>query len=384
MSALPIGELATVVSGATPSTSKPEYWNGDIPWVTPADLAENGDVYYRGKPKRITQAGLDSCAASLLPPGSILFSSRAPIGHIALTTYPLCTNQGFKSLVVSNKLDPLFAYFALKFVTPTIIQRGRGATFAEVNKEIMEEQLLPYCDLPQQRNVARRLLKAHDHSRTRGYALQLCDEFLPAAFLQMFGDPRTNFNNHRRAFIEELGKVETGNTPPRERKEYFGNHVEWIKSDNISLAEMHPSRAVEGLSAQGEQVGTVVGTGSLLVTCIAGSLASIGNVVLTDRRVAFNQQINSITPHDDVDPLFLYALMLVAKPMVQAGATEAMKKMITKSKLEELVLFKPPVENQRQFAKIVRRWSGMRQTNREALRQADHLFHTLLHNAFST
>jgi type I restriction enzyme S subunit len=180
------------------------------------------------------------------------------------------------------------------------------------------------------------------------------------------------------------GQVETGSTPPRERKEYYGTHVEWIKSDNITLYDIYPTKAVEGLSFAGENVGTVVGPNSLLVTCIAGSVSSIGNVVLTNRRVSFNQQINAITPHADIDPLFLYALMLVAKPLVQRRATEAMKKMITKSKLEELLLFNPPIAEQRKFADVVARWSRMRKTNRESLRQADHLFQTLLHQTFNT
>ena len=134
----------------------------------------------------------------------------------------------------------------------------------------------------------------------------------------------------------------------------------------------------------GERVGTVVEPGSLLLTCIAGSIISIGNVVLTNRRVSFNQQINAITPHSGVDPLFLYALMLAAKPLVQRGATEAMKKMITKGKLEALLLFKPPLAEQREFARVLDLWSRMRQTSRESFRQSDHLFHTLLHEAFAT
>jgi type I restriction enzyme S subunit len=146
----------------------------------------------------------------------------------------------------------------------------------------------------------------------------------------------------KRARICELGDVETGNTPPRETADYYGSAIEWIKSDNTNLAEMYPSHATEGLSKKGIDVGRIVQPRSLLLTCIAGSETSIGNVVLTNRRVAFNQQINAVTPHGDVDPQFLYGLFLAAKPMVQRNTTLAMKRMITKGKLEELVLIKPP------------------------------------------
>ena len=119
------------------------------------------------------------------------------------------------------------------------------------------------------------------------------------------------------------------------------------------------------------------------MTCIAGSLNSIGNVVVTDRRVSFNQQINAITPGADVDVLYLYALLRVAKPLIQSRATEAMKKMITKGKLEEIVLPIPPLHAQKQFGSILKRYAEFRATHVEALRQADHLFQTLLHQAFS-
>ncbi len=252
-----------------------------------------------------------------------------------------------------------------------------------LNTTIFRECSVPLPSITEQQRIARLLQQADRLRRMRHYALQMCNELLPAAFLERFGEPHANPYKYPRALVEELGEVETGGTPPRERKEYYGTHVEWIKSDNITLGDIYPSKAVEGLSVAGEKVGTLVEPGSLLVTCIAGSVASIGNVVLTNRRVAFNQQINAITPHTDVDPLFLYALMLVAKPLVQRGATEAMKKMITKSKLEELLLFKPPLAEQQKFAGVLAVWSRMRRTSRESLRQADHLFQTLLNQAFS-
>ena len=95
---------------------------------------------------------------------------------------------------------------------------------------------------------------------------------------------------------------------------------------------------------------------------------SIGNVVLTDRRVAFNQQINAITPKPSVSPLFLYGLFVVAKPLIQRSTTEAMKRMITKGNLEELVLVKPPFVLQQQFASLVARHERLRAVQREAMR----------------
>jgi type I restriction enzyme S subunit len=383
MRTVPLGELGEIVSGSTPKTGVPEFWDGDIPWVTPADLSSHEGIYFHGKPKKISKAGFDSCSTAMLPSRSILFSSRAPIGHCAITAYPVCTNQGFKNIIPNERLDPVYGYFALKYMTSAIVAMGRGATFAEINKEIIESVEIPYCDLSEQRRIAGRLEQADRLRRTRRYALQLTDTFLPAAFLQCFGEPVTNPCSWERAHIFELGDVETGNTPPRENADYYGDAIEWIKSDNISLAHIYPSKAVEGLSEKGLAVGRVVDAGSLLLTCIAGSETSIGNVVLTDRRVAFNQQINAVTPHPDVNPWFLYGLLLTAKPLIQRSTTLAMKRMITKGKLEDLVLIKPPLPLQQKFAALVERVERLRAVQRESLRQADHLFASLLHHAFA-
>ncbi len=235
---------------------------------------------------------------------------------------------------------------------------------------------------PEQRRIAGRLEQADRLVRTRRYALELTDTFLPATFHELFGNPVANPRGWERARVCELGDVVTGNTPPREIADYYGGVIEWIKSDNISLGQMHPLKATEGLSEKGIEVGRIVETGSLLLTCIAGSETSIGNVVLTDRRAAFNQQINAVTPHRDVNPQFLYGLFLAAKPMIQRNTTLATKRMITKGKLEELVLIKPPLTLQQKFAALVERVERLRAVQREALRQAEHLFACLLHRAF--
>lgn len=259
----------------------------------------------------------------------------------------------------------------------------RWVNQASVRKDDLLDLELQLPALPEQRRIAEVLEQADRLRRTRRYALELSDTFLPATFLEMFGDPVTNPKGWERATISELGAVETGSTPPREMSEFYGDAIEWIKSDNIGLAQPFPTRATEGLSAAGMAVGTVVGTGSILVTCIAGSETSIGNVVLCDRGVAFNQQINAVTPHSDVDSWFLYGLLLTVKPLIQRSTTLAMKRMITKSKLEQLLLMKPPLPHQRRFADLVRGHERLRAAQRESLRQAEHLFQSLLHRAFA-
>ena len=145
---VPLAELGEIVAGSTPDTFVKEYWGGDIPWITPADLTDHQGIFFNGKLRKITDAGYRSCSTRMLPPGSILYSCRAPIGHCAVTAYPLCTNQGFKSIIPNERLDAVYGYFALKHLTPKIENLGRGATFTEVNKEIFGTILYPSLLFP--------------------------------------------------------------------------------------------------------------------------------------------------------------------------------------------------------------------------------------------
>lgn len=324
-------------------------------------------------------------------PGDLVFAKLGePAGRS--TIIPSFVRRGLivadcvRLRVDPTTIEPSFLGWVVN--APVVLQQiggaSKGSTRLRANLSDFKKIKVPVPkSRSEQRKIAGQLAQADRLRRTRRYALELSDSFLPAAFLELFGDPVANPRGWDRAKVSELGEVVTGSTPPRENAAYYGDAIEWIKSDNIGLAQVPPTKAAEGLSEKGLAVGTVVSAGSLLVTCIAGSETSIGNVVLTDRPVAFNQQINAVIPRPGVDAWFLYGLFLAAKPSIQRSTTLAMKRMITKGKLEELMFFKPPFLLQQKFAALVARHEHLRATQREALRQAEHLFQTLLHQAFS-
>lgn len=151
-----LSEIGSVVGGATPSTTVDAYYNGDIPWLTPKDLSNFHERYIERGERNITKSGLNSCSAQLLPAGSVLFSSRAPIGYVAIAKNPIATNQGFKSIIPNpEKVDSLFLYYLLKYNKDNIEAMGSGTTFKEVSGATMKniEVYLPE-DLDEQRQIA--------------------------------------------------------------------------------------------------------------------------------------------------------------------------------------------------------------------------------------
>ena len=132
-----ISEIGTVVGGGTPSTKNPDYWGGGIPWISPKDLTDYKSVYISKGENFLTEKGLKS-GTRLLPKNTLLFSSRAPIGYVALAANPICTNQGFKSIVCDEKqVVPLYLYYYMKANLDYIKLFGTGATFPEISGKTM-------------------------------------------------------------------------------------------------------------------------------------------------------------------------------------------------------------------------------------------------------
>lgn len=133
-----ISDLGTVVGGSTPSKSKPEYYTDHgIAWITPKDLSIDKSKFIEHGADDITELGLRNSSASIMPPGTVLFSSRAPIGYIAIADGEITTNQGFKSVVPKETIGTAFIYYFLKNALPTIENMASGSTFKEISGSAM-------------------------------------------------------------------------------------------------------------------------------------------------------------------------------------------------------------------------------------------------------
>lgn len=129
-----IKDLGNVVGGGTPSTKQVEYYNGDIAWITPKDLSDFSGKYISHGERYITDKGLKKSSARMLPKGTVLMTSRAPIGYLAIAKNELCTNQGFKSVICDEKLIiPEYLYYKLQYKMEYIKGLGTGSTFSEVS-----------------------------------------------------------------------------------------------------------------------------------------------------------------------------------------------------------------------------------------------------------
>lgn len=258
-----------------------------------------------------------------------------------------------------------------------------GTTRPRINLEQVRNLIIPIPPLDTQRKIVAILDKAEEIRRMRARANELTQTLLQSVFLEMFGDPISNPMRWEKRPLGEFGRIITGNTPSRKVSEYYGDYIEWIKTDNIEDNFTYLTKSAEGLSKAGAIIGRIAPKGSVLVTCIAGSLSSIGRAGIANRDVTFNQQINAVVPDEMVDSIFLYHLIKNSKKAIQNASTHSMKGMISKSDFASISLILPPKELQEAFASRASFIESISLCERVANDRANALSDSLINNAFT-
>lgn len=227
-----LGEICTVVSGSTPKTSVASYWDGSIKWITPAEL-NNESFYITDSVRHITEEGKEKTGLSSFPAGTVILSSRAPIGKTAIAGCEMCCNQGFKNLICSEKIYNEYLYFFLKSKTNYLNSLGRGATFKEISKTIVENIEVPLPDINQQKGIAEKFKKLEELISLCKQQLAKLDELIKARFVEMFGDMLLNSLGWSEKPLECLADIVSGITKGRKTTETDLQEVPYMAVSNV-------------------------------------------------------------------------------------------------------------------------------------------------------
>lgn len=318
-----LSEIGSVVGGATPSTTVDAYYNGDIPWLTPKDLSDFHERYIERGERNITKSGLNSCSAQLLPAGSVLFSSRAPIGYVAIAKNPIATNQGFKSIIPNpEKVDSLFLYYLLKYNKDNIEAMGSGTTFKEVSGATMKniEVYLPE-DLDEQRRIAEILGSLDDKIELNRRINANLEAQAQALFRSWFVD----FEPFRDGpFVDsELGKIPQGwkvgaasefyknitigKTPPRKEHQWFSKEshdIVWVSIADMGNCGLSICNSSEYLTPEAIKKFNICIVP--VNTVLLSFKLTIGRVAIADKELATNEAIAHFqTQHNTLEYTYL-------------------------------------------------------------------------------
>ena len=184
----PIGEVVEIVGGGTPSTANPKYWNEDIPWITPKDLSTLKFRYIKRGMRNITKKGIENSSAKLLPRGTVLLTTRAPVGYLAIAENEVTTNQGFRSLIPNDKTTSEFLFYLLKRNVEILKSNAGGTTFGELSGSRLKELKFPFPPLPEQRAIAKILSDLDAKIELNQQINKILEEIGRAVFKHWFVD----------------------------------------------------------------------------------------------------------------------------------------------------------------------------------------------------
>ena len=339
-----IADLGTVIGGATPSTKRLEYYeNGSIAWITPKDLSTfRGRYILRGE-RNITEIGLKSCSTQLLPKNTVLFSSRAPIGYIAIAENELCTNQGFKSVIPNENTDPLFLYYLLKYNKNKIESMGSGTTFKEVSGNTMKNILV---SVPRDKKVQEQIssiLGAIDNKIESNEKINNnLEQQAEALFHSLFVE---NVNPvWKEGVLSDLGTVVAGGTPSKTKPEYYSEKgIAWITPKDLSLNKSKfISHGEIDISELGFSKSSAIKmpTGTVLFS----SRAPIGYIAIAANEVTTNQGFKSVVPNENIGTAFMYYLLKFLLPTIEGMASGSTFKEISGAGMKSVPVVIPDNE----------------------------------------
>ena len=346
-----LAELGEIVGGATPSTKDESNYGGDIAWITPKDLSTLKGRFIAHGERNITEKGLNSCSTQMMPANAVLFSSRAPIGYVAIAKNPVCTNQGFKSLVANADNDPMFLYYLLKYNKDAIEAMGSGTTFKEVSGSTMRgiRVRVPVSKAEQQR-IASVLAALDSKIENNDKINDNLEQQAQALFQELFienADPEWSEGT-----ISDLGTVVGGSTPSKSKPEYYTEHgIAWITPKDLSV---NKSKFITHGENDITELGLKNSSASIMPegTVLFSSRAPIGYIAIAAGEVTTNQGFKSVIPRPAIGTPFVYYFLKNALPTIEGMASGSTFKEVSGSTMKIVPAFIPDDETLARFTEF--------------------------------
>jgi type I restriction enzyme, S subunit len=378
-----------IVNGATPASGNPDFWDGNIVWVTPADLGELRAREIAGSSRHITEAGYASCGTSLAPPGSLVLSTRAPIGALGIATVPICTNQGCKTLVPIADDDPRFLHYVLQSRVSELQALGSGSTFMELSADSLGALSLQLPERDKQRQMAdfldRETAKVDTLIAEKERLLALLAERRQALITQAVTkglDPSAPMKDSGLPWLGQFPahwsirqlryccvSIQTGGTPSPEHLDHDDDGgLDWFTPGDFgeTLELLKSSRRVSPGAAHSAELQQFP-AGAVLVVGIGATLGKVGLL----KEAAFaNQQVNALIPSQDIDSLFLAYQMTTLSGLVLASANTATLPILNQQRMAELPTVVPPLAEQCAITDHIDRESAKLDAHRAATKRS--------------
>ena len=350
-----LGDVCTVVSGSTPKSTVPEYWDGDIKWITPAELS-NDTYIINDSARHITALGVAKTGLKSFPAGTVILSSRAPIGKTAIAGCEMFCNQGFKNLICSEKIDSKYLYYFLSGKTDYLNSLGRGATFKEISKTIVENIEIPLPEIEEQKRIAARFERLLRLMQLQKAELEELDKLVKSRFIELFGDPVTNPYGWQQLTVNDVCvSIVRGPFGSALKKEFF------VPPSDTTYKVYEQKHAIQKSSTIGTYYVTAekynelrrfeCHSGDILMSC-SGTMGELYQLPAGCERGIINQALCKFTLNERILPIAFLAYMRETIGNLETKGS-GIQNIAAVSYVKAMPINLPPMRVQEQFAAFV-------------------------------
>ena len=374
-----LGDVAQgFISGGTPSTRVEHYWTGDVPWITGADVTDN--VVVAGR-KWITQKAIEDSATHVVPKGAILLVTRTGVGKVAKAGADIAISQDLTGIVLKEGTNADFVAAAIRQKTRNLLDIQQGAIIKGVLRKDVEKLEIPFPPLSEQRRIVEILDQAERIRHLRTDADAKAERILPALFIKMFGDPRTNPMGWPVKPLGEIGELDRGRSRHRPRNDptLLGGSYPLIQTGDIANSGGRITQYTQTYSELGLGQSKMWPAGTLCIT-IAANIANTGVLELD---ACFPDSVVGFVPSADTTTEYVQFLLTQLQSVLEAGATQVAQKNINLKMLRSLVVPVPPIDLQNRFSMHVRKQYACRAAQALVHEKLDRLFASTTSRAFS-
>mgnify|MGYP001037460533 CR=1 FL=1 len=383
MERLKIGDICEIVSGSTPQTNVKEYWDGDIKWITPAEIDDNTYIITDSR-RKITKLGVDKTGLTSFPEGTVILSSRAPIGKVAIAGCEMYCNQGFKNLVCSEKIDNQYLYWFLKGKKDYLNSLGRGATFKEISKKVVSEININIPDRQTQQNIVKKIKKCRDIIEERKQQLELLDNLIKARFVEMFGTIYDNSLGYSECCLQDVcEQIKDGTHQTPKYTDDKINGYKFLSSKDVTSGKvnwMNPRYIPEYLHKE-LYARIAPKRGDILLA----KNGTTGIAAIVDRDEVFDIYVSlALLRPVSVDVIYLWAAINSQETKRQFdGSLKGIGvPNLHLNEIKKARILRPPIELQEQFAAFVRQTDKSKVAIQKALDETQILFDSLMQKYF--
>ena len=376
-------DVAQVLGGGTPSRTEQSYFGGGIAWATPTDITKLDRLYICETKETVSEEGLRNSSTKLMPAGAVLLTSRATIGFTAISTVPICTNQGFVNFICGPDLIPEYLAYWLRTQREKMIQHAGGTTFKEIARGTLRKFEIPLPPLPEQHRIVDLLSRAEGIVRLRREAEKKAAELIPALFIDLFGDPATNPKGWPVATIGNLTNVQTGATPSRENSDYYADaQIPWVKTGEVDGSTILATEEKISELALSETNCKLFPIGTILVA-MYGQGQTRGRTAVLGIQAATNQACAAILPSSNIETAFLFVFLQTQYEQLRGMAHGGNQANLNLSMVKGLSIILPPLAAQRLFSERLDEIGAIQSQQFTATAKAQATFDALLARCFT-